>query len=338
MSKKNFYDILEVSKSASDDEIKKSYRRLAKKYHPDVNKGDKGAEDRFKQISEAYDVLSDSQKRKQYDLLGTYGANAGPGFDPSDWARQAYQKGGNTWSGKGGFGDFEDILRQAGGQGRGGSYRSSSFDDLGDIFGDIFGGMGGASKASSSSQSYTQSGAAKGRDIYYSMEIDFLEAYQGTESKITLQREGKTEKIQVKIPAGVKTGSRIRLAGKGESAGPRGKAGDLYIEIKVKEHPYFKTEGEDVYLDLPITVGEAILGTEVKVPTLDGSVSLKIPAGTSSGQKFRLKGKGLLSIENKSKGDFYVIPKIEVPKTPSDTSKKLIEEFEKQNVLHLRKF
>jgi DnaJ-class molecular chaperone len=338
---KNYYDILGISRDATDEEIKKSYRRLAKRYHPDVNKGDKQAEERFKEISEAYEVISDKEKRKQYDMFGAYGPQGGQGFDPSQWAKQ----GGFRWEtkagpgGPGGFGfeDLSELFKKAGTGGR----RTHTYttgrsgDDLGDIFGDIFGVPQGGQEWARAKEEYA--GPSKGRDLYYSMEIDFIEAVRGTTSKISIHRGGKIEKINVKIPAGVHHGSKIRLAGKGEPANGRGKPGDLYIEVKVKPHRFFWREGNDLFLEAPISVGEAALGGTIRVPTLEGSVDLKIPPGTHSGQKFRLKGKGVSNLETGQRGDLYVITNIVIPKQLDERSRQLIEEFEKLNPMNLRK-
>ncbi len=338
---KNFYEILGVAKDVSEEELKKSYRRLAKKYHPDVNKGDKKAEERFKEISEAYEVLSDKEKRKQYDMFGAYGAQAGAGYDSSQWARggggQSY-----TWNSPGGgFEDLGDLFRKAGAGAKGRSTRAGgqgfTQEDFGDIFGDIF----GAGRTQSTYQDWNRPRQdvppTRGSDLYYSIELDFMEAAKGSTSKISIHRGNKIEKIDVKIPAGVNNGSKIRLAGKGEAAPKGGKAGDLYIEIKVKPHRLFWREGDDIYLEAPLSVGEAVLGTPLRVPTLEGHAEMKVPAGTASGQKLRLKGKGVASLEKKTPGDMYVMINIVPPKSIDHRSKELIEEFEKLNPLHLRK-
>lgn len=332
---KNFYEILGVAKDASDEEIKKSYRRLAKKYHPDVNKADKQAEERFKEISEAYEALSDKDKRKQYDMFG--GTGAGAGFDPSQWGGAA---GGWSNRGAGGYEDLGDIFRQAGARGRAkrGGGAQFSQDDFSSIFGDIF-GAGGRTQNTYQDYGSPRENAApqRGKDLYYSMELDFMEAAKGTTSKISIHRDGKLEKIDVKIPAGVNSGSKIRLAGKGENLSRKGTPGDLYIEIKVKPHRLFWREGDDVYLETPLSVGEATLGTSVKVPTLDGHADIKVAAGTASGQKLRLKGKGIHNLEKKTTGDMYVMVSIVPPKSIDHRSRELMEEFEKLNHLDLRK-
>ncbi len=328
---KNFYDILGVSKDASEEEIKKSYRRLAKTWHPDVNKGDKAAEEKFKEVSEAYETLSNKEKRKQYDMFGAYGPQGGAGFDPSQWAGGG--SGGQGFQ----YEDLSDLLRK-GGFGRGASTQAGN-EDIGDIFGDIF-GMPRSRAAGGRARSRPRedfSAETRGRDIYYSMEIEFMEAVRGTTSKISIHRGNKIEKMDVKIPAGVNTGSKIRLAGKGEASPGRGKPGDLYIEIKVKPHKIFWREGDDLFLEAPLSVGEATSGSVIRLPTLDGHAELKIPPGTPSDQKFRLKGKGVPHLETKVPGDLYVITQIIVPKTLDERSRHLMEEFEKLNPMNLRK-
>ncbi len=298
---KDHYKTLGVARTASSDEIKKAYRELAKQYHPDRHKGDKAAEEKFKSISEAYDVLGDAKKKQQYDLGGQWGPTGGPGAPGGGY--QQY-----TWS--------------SGGDGPG-------LGDLSDIFEDLF-GMGGIGKRPGAKQGKRagfegwpgQAQQAAARDLYYTMNIDFMEAANGTQAKISVTRDGRPEKINVKIPAGVHDGAKIRLAGKGEG-GIVGNPGDLYITLKIKPHPYFRLEGEDVYLDLPITVSEAILGTELKVPTIKGPVTLKIPPGTSSGSKLRLKGRGVPRQKKRNRGDQYVVPRIVLPPKIGENDKQL---------------
>lgn len=298
---KDYYQILGVPRTAKQEEIKKVYRRLAKQYHPDLHKGDKQAEERFKDISEAYDILGDPEKRGKYDQFGQWSERTGGGG--------AYRQ--YTWS--------------SGGEGPG-------FGDLGDIFEDLFGMAGfGARRRSRTEESpfrdrSRQAEQAVARDLHYTMDIDFLESVNGTEAKISVNRGGKQERINVKIPAGVHEGSKIRLAGKGEQ-GIMGNKGDLYITLKIKPHPYFRREGDDIYMDLPITLSEAILGTELKVPTISGHVSLKIPAGTSSGSRLRLKGRGAPRQKKSGRGDQYVIPKIVLPPKISENEEQLAREI-----------
>ncbi len=313
---KDLYEVLGVSRTSSPEEIKKAYRKLAKQFHPDVNKGDKKAEDRFKEISQAYDVLGDPEKRKKYDRLGQWAEDGG--FDPS---RQAYRT--YTWTSGG-----------PSGQGGGGGPEF----DMGDIFENIFGGMGGgmgggrrgrgASRGSSPfEQSYQGYEEPEGRDVTSSLEIGFEDALKGTTRRFALSRNGHEEKIDVKIPAGIRDGGKIRLTGKGEGGG------DLYIQVKVSPHPYFWRREDDLYVEVPITVTEAVLGASVRVPTIDGAVKLKIPAGTSSGQKFRLPGKGAPHLGHKEEGsgDEYAVVKIVVPPNLDEETKDLFRKIQEKS-------
>lgn len=298
---KDYYQTLGVDRSASQDEIKKVYRRLAKKYHPDVNKGDKSAEEKFKEISQAYDILGDPDKRKKYDQFGEWAEHGG--FDPRHQAYQSY-----TW--------------KSGDAGRGGP----DFD-LGDIFENIFGmgGMGGAGRRGSRGggahgrgSPFEWAGRAEepqGQDITSKMEISFDESIKGTTRRVAISRNGRQEKIDVKIPAGIRDGGKIRLSGKGE------RGGDLYIEIHVALHPVFKRIEDDLYVEQPVLFTEAALGSTIRVPVMDGAVNLKIPPGTSSGQKFRLPGKGVPHMNGSGRGDQYVVAKIFTPKELDDESK-----------------
>ncbi|MCE9625499.1 MAG: DnaJ domain-containing protein [Deltaproteobacteria bacterium] len=323
MAEKDYYQILGVSSTAGDDEIKKAYRKLAKQHHPDVNKGDKGSEDKFKDISAAYDTLSDKKKREEYDMMRKYGGMGGGGFRPN---ADSY-----TYRGRPG-GGFENSTFT----GPGGENVQYEFNDLGDIFGDLF-GMGGVKQPGRGGGKTFGGGKGRaapirGADRTYSMEIDFLDSVRGTTTKISLDAGGKMEKINVKIPPGVKTGSKIRLAGKGEPSSNQGPAGDLYIEIKVRPHPYFTREDDDILLQVPVALGEAVNGATIEVPTVDGSkLKMKIPAGTQGGQKFRLKGKGVPHRDGSGTGDQYVVVQIELPPKLDEESRNLIEEFSKRN-------
>lgn len=320
---KDYYQILGVPRSASDEEIKKSYRRLAKQCHPDVNKGSKAAEEKFKDISEAYNVLSDDKQRKQYDMFGA----AGPGFDPSQWTGQ----GGAGWPGGAGAWSSDDGVHYSYSSGN-----ASDMGDLGDVFGDLF-GLGGFRRTargrgagpsrsrprwSPDEQSYTEANIPQnGSDASATVEISFMEAIHGTQQNLSIQRAGKTEKIQVKIPAGVDNGSRVRIAGKGNPGINGGKNGDLYLIIQVTPHPEFWREGSDIYIDVPITIYSATLGGSIEVPTISGSAKMKIPSGTHSGQRFRLPGKGAPILGKKGTGDQYAVVQI-VPPTHLDNQVK----------------
>jgi DnaJ-class molecular chaperone len=308
MPKKDYYELLGVERSASDDEIKRAFKKLARKFHPDVNPGDNKAEDRFKEISEAYAVLSDGEKRRKYDMMG-----------------HAAFSGGNPWGARGAPQNVEDILREFG---------------IGDIFGSIF-GSGGGSRARGGGfwSSPRPQGPTKGQDVNYSMEIGFDDALRGMSTTITVPktevRNGSprrtTERIQVKIPAGVSSGSKVRLAGKGEPSRTGGSPGDLFIITKVQPHKFFERKGDNLYLDLPISLGESVLGTRVEIHTYEGTTKMTIPPCTQSGQTFRLSGKGAPHLKGKGKGDLYVTARVQIPDHVDDGSQELIREFERRN-------
>lgn len=353
MDKKDYYDVLGVSKNASQDEIKSAFRKLAKKYHPDVSK-EPDAEAKFKEVQEAYAVLSDEDKRRQYDQFG----------------HAAFQNGGGA-GGAGGFGGFD----------------FSGFD-YGDIFDNIFGGFGGGFSSGRSS-----SRARRGSDSLMRMKLTFEEAVFGCKkdidldvveecsecdgkggfgeetcdkchgsgtitteqhtilgsflSKTTCNKCGGTGKtyqktcthchgngrvkvnkeLEVKIPAGVDNGSRLKLSGKGNSGSNGGPNGDLYIEFVVAEHDFYVRDENDIYIEAPITVTEAILGCKKEIPTLYGNVTLTIPAGSESGEKHRIKGKGINNEATHKKGDMYIVLKIVTPKKLTKEQKRLLEEL-----------
>ena len=302
---KDFYQMLGVPRNATADEIKKAYRRLAKKYHPDVTKGDKASEEKFKEISEAYNTLSDPEQRKKYDF---FSQQAGPG--------------GFQWEAPPGF-DF----RQYQGQTPGG------FGDLGDLFSELF-EMGGIRRGGARREWGQAAGGetpVNGRDTFTEIEISFNEAVEGTERSISIKRGDKVERLTVKIPAGVDNGSKVRVTGKGQPGFGGGRSGDLFLHIRVTPHPSFWREDADIYTEAPITIYDAVLGGSVEVPTLEGHAKMKIPSGTESGQKFRLGGKGAPVLGKKGKrGDQYVIVKIVPPKDPpGDVKKMLLELSEK---------
>ncbi len=353
--RKDYYKILGVSKNATQNEIKKAYRKLARKYHPDLNPGDSEAEKKFKEIQEAYEVLSDPKKREQYDRFGVVGDFQDP-----------YQNTRGDWGGFEGF-DF-------------GGFGDTSFAD---IFETIFNIRSSKSRKSTSQ---------RGEDLYYNINISFEDSIKGLNTEILIQRKKKcpncggtgyessgrtvcptcngsgkiykqkfhlkfsstcptcggtgylpgpvckvcggegrvdiTERIRVKIPAGVKNGARLRLAGKGNTGIRGGKPGDLYITINVLPHRLFKREGDNIYITVPITITEASLGAKIKVPTVDGTAIMKIPPGTKSGQKFRLKGKGVYNSVTKIRGDQYVTVEIVPPPTKNLRVRELLREID----------
>jgi molecular chaperone DnaJ len=297
MADKDYYDLLGVKKTATEDEIKKAYRKLAKKYHPDVNKGNKDAENKFKEISEAYAVLSDKEKREQYDRLG----------------REAFGAGGPF----GGF-DFSEFMRGAAGGGRsrapgGGGGRRTTVD-FSDIFGDLFGGGGGFEQQ-----------PQRGGDIESEATVDFRDAVRGTTVELQFS-DGR--KVKVKIPEGVADGQRLRIPGKGATGVLGAPPGDLHLIVHVRPHPFYERRGDDIYIELPITIGEAIRGAEVEVPTIHGPVRARIPPGTQGGQTFRLSGKG---VKKKSgTGDHYYKVLIFVPRSVSPDALPAVDKIEAQ--------
>jgi molecular chaperone DnaJ len=357
----DYYDLLGVSKSASDAEIKKAYRKLAIKYHPDKNQGDKTAEEKFKKISQAYEVLSDKSKRSQYDQFG----------------HAAFTSGGRSTHGfgGGGFHDPMDVFSQFFGGSAGGG--SSFFEDL-------FGGGGGRRSASS---------AVDGADLRYDMEIDFEDAVYGADKKITIPRMGACDKcnstgcepgsgrktcprcggsgqvalsqgifsvrqtcpscqgageivekpcrkcrgtgrvhtekkLQIHIPPGVDTGSRLRVSGEGESGLRGGRTGDLYVFIHVRKHNIFHREGNDIICELPISYATAALGGVVEVPTITGKAKMKIPAGTQNATILRLKGKGVPALRGGARGSMHVKIFVEVPQKISKEQRAELEKFD----------
>ncbi len=304
MPGKDFYAALGVDKKATTDQIKKAYRKLARKYHPDVNPGDAQAEEKFKLISEAHDVLSDPEKRKTYDEFGEEGLRAG--FDPEQARQYArWQQFAGSGTGTGGRSHFRDFSFD------GQSVRYSGFEDL---FSNLFGGGPRGAR-------FETRGPTKGQDVESSLEVDFVTAVRGGTTRISMQSQTgpgsapRTETIDVNIPAGVAEGSKIRLAGKGGPGVDGGPPGDLIIEIRVKPHPVFKREGDSLKLEIPVTVSEAMKGATISVPTLTGPVNLKVPPGTASGKVLRLRGKGVPNLKTKSPGDMYVTIRVQIPAT-----------------------
>jgi molecular chaperone DnaJ len=283
MSKRDYYEVLGVQKGASDDEIKKAFRKLAIKYHPDKNPGDKTAEEKFKEINEAYSVLSDKTKRSRYDQFG----HAGVGGDG----------GGNPFGGFGGNG------------------QSFNFDFGGGGFEDIINAMfgGGGFRA-----------VRRGRDFRTSITIDFEEAIFGTTKTISVEGE----QIKLKIPAGIYDGQSIRLGGKGgEAPNADGQRGDLYVEVRVRAHKTLTREGELILSEVTISMVEAVLGTEIEVETVDGKITMKIPAGTQPGTNFKLSGHGAPRLGSDQRGPHIVTINVEIPRNLSKKQKELIEEF-----------
>lgn len=363
---KDYYQTLGVGRSASEEEIKKSYKRLAKKYHPDLNKGDKNAEARFKEINEAYQILSDREKRKQYDLFGQAAFQGG--FNPSEGYARYYSSGN----------PFEGFNADA-----------SQFGGFGDIFEEFFKGRTGTRRPSPG-----RGEPASGEDSEYHLDLDLEDALRGKTVDLVVDRldtcracggkgvdpgrgsracpscggsgwvkghkglfgttapcstcggtgtlgsspcrscggEGRkrtTERIAVKIPPGVDTGSRVRVAGKGQAGRNGGPSGDLYVVPAIRPHRLFERKGDDIYLDVPLTVSEAVLGARVDIPTPDGSASLTIPSGIQAGQKLRLHGKGVPHLKGGGRGDLYAVVRIVLPRKLDESGKKAVRDLER---------
>jgi len=298
MADRDFYKILGVSREASPQELKKAYRQLAKELHPDRNPDDKESEERFKDVSAAYAVVSDVEKRKLYDQFGEMGLREG--FDP-----EAYQAATQGGAGFGGF-DFGDMFGGAA-RGRGGQAgRHVEFD-----FEDLFGGRGGPGRGA-----YVRA-PQRGADIGSEVTIDFRDAVLGCTRELSLRSAEGERTLKVRIPAGVRNEGKIRLRGQGGLGAHGGPAGDLVLKVKVRKHAYFSMRGKQLHVRVPVTPLEAYAGTKVTVPTPEGSVQLSIPAGSQNGSKLRLRGKGIQQ-KNKPKGDLIAHLEIVMPTDHSD--------------------
>jgi molecular chaperone DnaJ len=372
----DYYQALGIERGANADDIRKAYRRLARKHHPDLNPGDKAAEERFKKVQEAYDILSDDKKRQMYDQYGFYSENLPP--NP-----------GATGGRPGGMGfegfDFSEYARQQQRpQQNGGSTPFESADEgfgFRDIFSNIFGGSAKRPRAQT---------AEKGADLEYGLNVDFWQAIKGTQVRLNISRQetcetcggtgsaggnvavcpecdgtgqvtqmagamkfnlrcqrcdgtgrlrnvcptcrgegriSKPDTVEVRIPAGVPNGSRMRVAGKGNAGTAGGPAGDLYITVRVEEHPFFKRDGDNIQIEVPLTVSEAGLGAKIEVPTIDGRALLKIPQGTQNGQKFRLREKGVFNARKNTRGDEIVEVVLHAPTVHDERTRELLREL-----------
>jgi molecular chaperone DnaJ len=388
---KDYYGVLGVKKNASAEEIRKAFRKLARKYHPDVNPGDKKAEEKFKEISEANDVLSDPKKRKIYDQLGFYSDN----IDPA--AAEAYARGGGSGFGAGGFGGFP------GGAGAQGRAQDIPFDFSGFDFSDFTGATGGQRRSGGFRDIFSSifnggsrepQGPEPGSDLEYQVTVPFWQAIKGTVLRLNVTRQdicstcngkgmvgspttcpeckgtgeitqtsgrmkfnvqcprcggsgvvgsqcttchgegvvNRSEPLEVRIKLGTRDGQRIRLAGKGNAGRRGGPPGDLYIIVRIEQHPVFRREGDDIHITVPITVSEAALGAKIDVPTIDGRAQLKVPPGTQSGQKLRMREKGVPSATREgTRGDQIVEVRIATPQLRDERSREIMREFAKLN-------
>ena len=387
-SKKDYYETLGIARSADTDEIRKAYRKLARKFHPDLNPGDKASEERFKKVQEAYDILSDDNKKKVYDQFGFYsdnippngghsssGSQSGPNFEGFDFAEfiRNQQQQARSGQASGPMPGFDEDQR--GGAGAGG-FR--------DIFSQFFGRSGAAPGSRQSAN------PERGADLEYGLNVDFWQSMRGTQVKLSISRQETCEvchgtgssgnsvavcpecdgsgtvtqmagamkfnltcnrcggsgrlknacpncrgegrptrpdSVEVRIPQGVAAGSRLRVAGKGNAGTAGGPAGDLYITIRVEEHPFFKRDGDNIVIQIPLTVSEAGLGAKIEVPTIDGRALLKIPQGTQSGQKFRLREKGVFNGRKNTRGDEIVEVLLKAPDVHDEKTRELLREL-----------
>jgi molecular chaperone DnaJ len=372
MAQQDYYQTLGVSREASEEEIRKAYRKLARKHHPDLNPGDKAAEERFKRVQEAYDVLSDPKKKQMYDQYGFYSENGMPGGSGAGAGARG------PGMGFGGF-DFSDIFTRGGAGGRRASAEESA------NFQDIFSQWFGRHHAEESTV------PQKGSDLEYGLNIDFWQAIRGTQVRLNINRQeacascggtgaaksganmvcpecngggtvtqaagamrfsltcprcngtgrlrnqcpachgdGRittTETVEVRIPPGAQQGSRLRVAGKGNAGTHGAPPGDLYITVRVEPHPFFRREGDDIEITVPVRIDEAGLGAKIEVPTIDGRALLKIPQGTKNGQKFRMREKGVLNSRTGKRGDQIVEVVIEAPEVHDERTKELLREY-----------
>lgn len=320
MDFKDYYATLGVPKSASEKDVKQAYRRLARKFHPDVNPGDQSAEARFKEINEAYEVLGDREKRKKYDELG------------ANWRlyEQARQSGAPSGAAGAPFGN--QWTWNTGG----GGFRPMSEDEVSEIFGEadspfsdffrtFFGGgpAGGAGRRRRTGRA----GTRPGRDVEQAIELELEDVLNGSIQRLGIQHDGEMRTVEVRIPAGVTEGSRVRVSGEGERGTGHAKSGDLYLRVRLRAHPRFERRGRDLYVRVKLPVTTAVLGGEVEVPTLGGrSLRLKIPAATQNGQTFRLRGQGLPEVgKPDSRGDLYATIEVKLPATLSPEARQHYE-------------
>ena len=314
----DLYATLGVDRGADPDTIRKSYRKLARQYHPDVNPGDSAAEARFKEISQAYSVLSDAERKRNYDEFGEVSLESG--FDPEAVrrAREGFGAhfGGATPGGRG-YGNTEEF----------------SFGDLDGLFGGIFGRREGRPRARP---------RVRGVDLETTIELEFLEAARGGERQLTFTRSSKggqpkQERLKVQIPPGVTDGSRIRLADKGGESPAGGPPGDLHLTVRVRPHAFFRREGRDLHVTVPISVSEATLGAKIEVPTLEGRATVTVPVGTDGGSKLRLRGKGIADPKRGPTGDLIVTLQIRVPRDLDAETRTKFEDLAKTDPPDLRK-
>ena len=329
MDFRDYYSTLGVSKTASAKEIKQAFRKLARKYHPDVNPGDKAAEAKFKEVNEANEVLSDPDKRKKYDELGANWRayeNAPPGARPSagsPFGGPFDSAQGRPWSTRGGPGGFRTMTEEEMADMFGGAGGESPFSDF---FNTFFGGMG-SEEPQGGARARGRARSRKGQDVEHPFELDLEDAIKGSVQRLQLRHDGHARTVEVRIPAGVTEGSRIRVAGEGGRGTGSAPSGDLYLRVQLKPHPVFDVKGRDVYTRSRVPVPTAVLGGEVDVITPDAKkLRLKLPPGTQSGQRFRLRGHGLPHVgKPDERGDLYANVEVDIPKELSEDERQHYE-------------
>jgi curved DNA-binding protein len=318
---RDYYEILGVPRTASDADIKKAFRKLAREYHPDVAKDKKKAEEKFKEINEAYEVLSDPTKRKKYDELGANWKAGGDFRPPPGWE---------------GFGGGDPRTYRGGGGGQQYEYHFGG-TGFSDFFEQLFGSRmrGGAGGFGSRGGFEGEEFAERGRDIEGDIMVTLDEVKRGSVRSVSVKHNSRTETYQVKIPAGVSEGQRLRVAGRGEAGQGGGEAGDLYLRVRLARHPDFAVEEHNLIYDAELAPWEAVLGANISVPTLDGRVNIKIPPGTQTGQKLRVRGRGLPTRDG-GQGDLIVVAKVEVPRETTEKERALWEQLARESKFNPR--
>ena len=306
---RDYYEILGVSRTAKEEEIKKSYRKLARKYHPDLNPNNKQSEEKFKEIQEAYEVLGDADKRKKYDQLGANWKNGADFTPPQNW-------GGPGGGGFQGTINMEDLFGRAGQQGGGGGTFSDFFEAL---FGGM-GGMGGMGGAETGRRTRAGGRTSRAQESETELTLPLEDMHRGTTRKLTIRLGNAEKTIDIRIPPGARNDSQIRIPG----GGPNG--GDLFVRLRQEPHSKFTVKGDDTEIEVAITPWEAALGANIQVPTLDGKAEIRVPAGVASGQRIRLRGQGM-NVRGGGRGDHFVRLKIVLPKELTEAEKKLFEEL-----------